>query len=68
MMENLLNEKQVGEKIGVSQRTLQQWRLCGRGPKFARISGRCVRYLRIPAPIHDGASFQTGGKGKRSSP
>ena len=39
-----LNESRAAELISVNPRTLQQWRLRGTGPKFVRISSRCVRY------------------------
>ena len=40
---NLLDERQAAIRLGVSVRTLQQWRVIGGGPSFAKI-GRCVRY------------------------
>ncbi len=39
-----LNEARAAELLSVNPRTLQQWRLRGTGPKFVRISTRCVRY------------------------
>jgi len=39
-----LNENRAAEIINVNPRTLRQWRLRGGGPKFIRISSRCVRY------------------------
>ena len=40
----LLTEDQVAQVLNVSNRTLQTWRLRGGGPKFVRISSRCIRY------------------------
>lgn len=39
-----LSGKQAVEKLGVSQKTLQAWRLRGDGLYYVRISCRCVRY------------------------
>lgn len=30
--------------LNVSERTLEAWRYKGMGPKFLRISARCIRY------------------------
>lgn len=40
----LLNQNEVAEMIGVKPRTLEDWRITGAGPRFIRISKRCVRY------------------------
>jgi len=40
----LLKEKQAAERLGVSRRTLQRWRLSGDGPPFVRIGPRRVAY------------------------
>ena len=40
-----LNESQAANLLGVSVRTLQAWRLRGRGPRYIKI-GRAVRYQR----------------------
>lgn len=42
----MLNEKQAAELLGLSVKTLQNWRYTGlNGPHFHKI-GRCVRYHR----------------------
>ena len=41
----MLSESEVAQFLGISIRTLQGWRLSGRGPKFVKIS-RLVRYKR----------------------
>jgi len=44
--ESLMNETAGGIFLGVTRRAMQQWRLKGTGPKYIRISSRCVRYRR----------------------
>jgi predicted DNA-binding transcriptional regulator AlpA len=41
---SLLTEKQISRLMGFSVRTLQAWRVRGGGPRFVKISARCVRY------------------------
>lgn len=41
--ETLINEKEAGEFLGISHRTLQKWRGKGDGPKYNKI-GRSVKY------------------------
>jgi predicted DNA-binding transcriptional regulator AlpA len=45
----LLTESQAARLLGISVRTLQAWRVRGggSGPRYVRISSRCVRY-RVP--------------------
>ena len=40
----LLNEEQAAAFIGVTRRAMQAWRISGKGPKYVRISARCIRY------------------------
>ena len=40
----LLTETQAAQVLSLSVRTLQSWRLRGGGPRFVRVSSRCVRY------------------------
>lgn len=42
--EYLMTEKEVCEMLGLKPRTLQSWRLFGRGPQFVRLSDRIIRY------------------------
>jgi len=44
------NEAQTARLLGLSRKTLQKFRLTGEGPRYIRVSARCVRY-RI-ADIH----------------
>lgn len=43
-MPRLLSEQQVEQFFGLRVRTLQRWRLEGRGPKFRKLEGRLIRY------------------------
>ena len=40
----LLDQAQVADILGVSPRTLEDWRCCGTGPAFLKLSYRVVRY------------------------
>ena len=40
----LLRPEVVAQQLNVSMRTLEAWRYRGGGPKFIRISARCIRY------------------------
>lgn len=40
------DEARAAALISVNRRTLAQWRFRGVGPKFVKISSRCVRYRR----------------------
>jgi predicted DNA-binding transcriptional regulator AlpA len=40
----LLDERAAAALLGLTPRCLQSWRHRGSGPKFCRISARCVRY------------------------
>jgi predicted DNA-binding transcriptional regulator AlpA len=39
-------ERQAAAFLGVTVRALQKWRVTGSGPRFVRISSRCIRYRR----------------------
>jgi predicted DNA-binding transcriptional regulator AlpA len=41
---SMVDEIVASTFLGVAQRTLQAWRLRGGGPRFVKISSRCVRY------------------------
>ena len=38
------NEVRAAQRIDVSPRTLQKWRVTGDGPPFMQLSSRCIRY------------------------
>ena len=40
----LLDENAVAARLGLSVRTLRNWRVRGVGPRFIRLSRRAVRY------------------------
>jgi len=40
----LFDEGIAANFLGVTKRALQNWRCSGKGPKFVRISSRCIRY------------------------
>lgn len=40
----LRNEVQAAAFLCVSPRALQKWRVTGRGPRYLRLSARCIRY------------------------
>jgi len=39
------NAKQTAKILNLSPKTLQKYRLNGEGPKYIRVSARCVRYV-----------------------
>jgi excisionase family DNA binding protein len=41
-----LCEGEAARILSVSVRTLQSWRVSGRGPSFVKLGGRAVRYRR----------------------
>ena len=42
----LYDEVRAAALMGVSPRTMQKWRVTGAGPRYVRLSGRCIRYRR----------------------
>ena len=43
----LIDEKEAGAFLGLSDRAMQKFRQTGGGPRYVRISSRCLRYRRI---------------------
>ena len=43
-MATLLKESEAAEALGVSPRTLANWRSRGGGPVFVRLGGKAIRY------------------------
>ena len=43
----LIDEKEAGEFLGLTDRTMQKLRQRGGGPKYIHISSRCLRYRRL---------------------
>ena len=44
--EALINEKEAGDFLGLSDRAMQKMRQTGGGPRYVHISSRCIRYTR----------------------
>jgi len=42
--ERLLSEREVAERLAISEVTLQNWRAENKGPAFLRLESRMVRY------------------------
>lgn len=40
----LLTPQTVAEMLGVTERTLERWRITGEGPRYAKLSRSSVRY------------------------
>ena len=40
----LVDETQAADFLALSKRTLRNWRTRGGGPKFVKVSNRCIRY------------------------
>lgn len=53
----LITEKDAARMLSISERTLRNWRTRGGGPRFVRVSARCIRY-RI-SDIEDWAAERT---------
>ena len=48
----LIDEKAMAAFMGITDRTLQKWRQRGTGPRFVRLSHRCVKYRRIDGRVY----------------
>ena len=46
MWHGLIDEKVAADFLGVTSRTMQLMRQRGGGPRFMRLSARCIRYTR----------------------
>lgn len=59
----LLSTVEAGAVLGVSPRTLEDWRLRGGGPQFRKLGRRIVRYLAedLAAFVEGAARVNTGG-------
>ncbi len=43
----LLRPAEAAELVGVEARALEAWRNRGSGPRYVKVSPRCIRYRRI---------------------
>lgn len=44
-MPRLLTPQAVAEALGLTERTLERWRITGEGPRYIKLSRSTVRYL-----------------------
>ena len=42
----LITERDAAKFLGLTDRTMQAWRRKGGGPRYVKISSRCIRYRR----------------------
>ena len=47
----LVNEKEAGRFLDLGIRTMQKYRQTGNGPRYVRLSGRCVKYRRFDCNV-----------------
>lgn len=64
--DRLLTEVEAAERLSISVRTLQQWRVVGGGPRFVKL-GRAVRYRPddLAAFVNAGARANTSEGARR---
>lgn len=43
-MPRLLTPQEVAEMLGLTERTLERWRITGEGPRYSKLSRSTVRY------------------------
>ena len=55
----LIDEKMAGDFLDLTPRTMQAKRQQGGGPRFVRLSSRCVKYRRIDLREHAEARLRT---------
>ena len=55
----LLTEEQAAAFQGVTKRAMQSWRFLGTGPKYIRISARCIRYTKRRLKEHSENHLQS---------
>ena len=51
-LDRLLNEVEAADFLGLKDRTLQEWRIKGCGPRFVRLSARAIKYRRRDLIAH----------------
>lgn len=57
----LLTPKAVSDMLGLTERTLERWRITGEGPRYSKLSRSTVRYLAedVAAFINDNLKAST---------
>jgi predicted site-specific integrase-resolvase len=56
-----LNQEQLAERLGLSQRTLEGWRYRGKGPPYLRLGGR-IAYRVADVERFEIECLQTGAR------
>ena len=56
----LLSRDETASYLGIASKTLDRWAFEGRGPRFRRLSHKCVRYSSEDIEAYL-ASLETGG-------
>jgi Helix-turn-helix domain len=62
-----LNQEQLAQRLGVSQRTLEGWRHRGKGPAYLRLEGR-VAYRVIDVERFEIECLQRGSRVRSGEP
>ena len=55
-----LNQKQLAERLGLSERTIEGWRYRGKGPDYLRLEGR-IAYRLADVERFEADSLQRSG-------
>ena len=55
----LIDEKAAAAFLDLTDRTMQKFRQVGGGPRFVRISARCVKYRRIDLKVYADARLRS---------
>ena len=63
--DRLLRQEEAAAILNLTPRCLENWRHRGEGPKFIRISGRCIRYRQsdLEAWIEERVRTSTSDRG-----
>jgi len=56
-----LNQEQLAQRLGLSQRTLEGWRYRGKGPAYLRLEGR-IAYRVIDIELFEIECLQRGSR------
>lgn len=62
-----LNQEQLAQRLGVSQRTLEGWRHRGKGPAYLRLEGR-IAYRVIDVERFELECLQTAAPARSGEP
>lgn len=69
MIDRLLTQEEAAQVLAVKPRTLEGWRVTGAGPRFIRISARCIRYRRpdLDTWLNERIALSTSDAGRRKA-